>query len=296
MIQTMIEALNKYGYHSATHSFPIGRPDRATLPLMHPSGKPVVAKFYPGSNGEQAYNNMVSLWNSSFGKSRKPPGLPRPVDFLPAENILIMERLEGRPLSEIDPQTSKLLEESIALLADLHNSNVQAKVKRSSKKIIRSLDRKANGVEQLAPHLSEEYKGLIRLLETRTSKDRHPVSSHGDFSPRNILVCSDRVVLIDLDRFQEADPARDVAFYGVWCWTSLLRKGRKPEWSTLHNCVHLYDRLRPSALDQERLSFHVAAGLLRKAHSIIHLWPNEIGYVPALLAEAENQIEQGHSE
>ena len=94
------QVLHSKGYVIDGGNFPISRPDRATMALVTRTGIPVVAKLYP-SGGEIAYANMQELWCSSFGERRRPPGLPRPLDYLPDVGVLIMERIEGRPLVEI---------------------------------------------------------------------------------------------------------------------------------------------------------------------------------------------------
>ncbi len=107
---------------------------------------------------------------------------------------------------------------------------------------------------------------------------------------KNVLVAGDRVVLIDWDRFQGADPARDLGFLGSWFWVSLLRERRQPNWDALDWAVTTYERLRPGASLCHRLDFHAAAGLVRIAFSRLHLWPDEIGLVPAILNEAIRRV------
>src|SRR5206468_866896 len=117
------------------------------------------------------------------------------------------------------------------------------------------------------------------------------VPSHGDFSPRNVLVAPERrLALIDWDRLQCADPARDIAYMGTWCWVSALRQGKVPEWSVLERSVARYNLLRPRAAVEMRLSFYIAAGLVRIAHSLIELWPDDAYLVPQLTAEALRQL------
>ncbi|MEP6471624.1 MAG: phosphotransferase, partial [Acidobacteriota bacterium] len=117
------------------------------------------------------------------------------------------------------------------------------------------------------------------------------VPCHGDFSPRNVLVSPGRSALIDWDRFQLADPARDIAHFGAWCWAERVRRGEKPSWSVLDRAVTAYDALRPSARIRERLGFHVAAALVRASESLILHSPEDALVVPALAAEALRRLE-----
>ena len=51
----MLDALLEQGYAPAGDPFPTGRPDRATVPLVAPDGRPVVAKAYPRGGGEEVF-------------------------------------------------------------------------------------------------------------------------------------------------------------------------------------------------------------------------------------------------
>jgi aminoglycoside phosphotransferase (APT) family kinase protein len=116
------------------------------------------------------------------------------------------------------------------------------------------------------------------------------VPAHGDFSPRNILVGGGRLALIDWDRFQAADRARDVAYFGTSTWVHGLRRRERPSWSSLEWAVDEYERATGHVFDERRLRFHVAAGLLRSAFSLVHLWPREAAFVPAIVAETLRRL------
>ena len=100
------------------------------------------------------------------------------------------------------------------------------------------------------------------------------------------------MVLIDWDRFQWADPARDIAYVSAWCWVWSLRRKLAGDWSVLHQVVGAYDRCRSNALTERRLTFHLAAGLIRIAHAILTLWPADAPIVPQLAAEALRRLRE----
>src|SRR2546428_13276504 len=95
--EKILRSLERQGYTVDFGRFATGRPDRQTLAVKTRSGLPVVAKLYASGGGQKAYTNMQNLWDSSFGRKRRPPGLPEPVEYLPDLSALIMARLEGRP-------------------------------------------------------------------------------------------------------------------------------------------------------------------------------------------------------
>jgi hypothetical protein len=288
-MESLLWDLRARGYVLAKSSFRTGRPDRITLPLTTAAGLPLVAKAYPAGMGTRVFANMVDVWRSSFGERRRPPGLPRPVEYLVEPGILIMERAEGFPLVE-RPVEPSVLDDAVRLLTSLHDSTAKSRHLRSSKRIVKSIKRKAETASAVAPELRDAFGAAAQALDASRVEDLELVPSHGDFSPRNLVLGADRLVLIDWDRFQAADPARDLAYLGTWCWAWKVRQHEPPDWRVLDRAVALYDSLRPQGAVRKRLPFHVAAGLIRIAHSVVELWPKDRSVVPRLLQEAQHQL------
>jgi hypothetical protein len=284
------EALAKRGYETRSERFATGRPDRSALALVSSAGLPSVGKLYPRGGGEEAFRNMTEVWASSFGARRSPPGLPRPIEYIPEAGVLVMERLEGRPLAELGPIDGRELRSSMALLADLHRSGARPRTNRDPRRILRSLERKADRVADLAPRFATAIREVVEALAGRLPPPAALVASHGDFSPRNVLVSPGRLALIDWDRFQWAEPARDVAHAGMWCWARALRAGARPDASSLEAAADGYDHALPGTLTAASLQFHAVASLVRIAHSLVLLWPREASLVPALAAEALRRL------
>ncbi|HEY7447642.1 MAG TPA: phosphotransferase [Vicinamibacterales bacterium] len=289
-MEPLVQNLRAHGYSIAENRFRTGRPDRVTFPLTTAAGLPLVGKVSPAGVGDRVFANMVEVWRSSFGERRRPPGLPRPVDYLVEQGILIMERVEGFPLVERQPMEQSALDDAVHLLTSLHDSNATSRQIRSSRRIVRSIRRKAERVSTVAPKFQGAFAAAAEALDAGRVEDLELVPSHGDFSPRNLVLGSNRLVLIDWDRFQAADPARDLAYLGTWCWAWKVRQREPPHWLVLDRAVALYDSLRPQAAVRQRLRFHIAAGLIRIAHSIVELWPAERSVVPRLLQEAQQQL------
>jgi aminoglycoside phosphotransferase (APT) family kinase protein len=200
-----------------------------------------------------------------------------------------MEYLEARTLLELGTPEEHL-ESAIRLAADLHRSGVDVPRLRSAKKLVRSVQRKAERVMALAPRFGPDLARVADALEASRPRDAELVPSHGDFSPRNILVGDGRHTLIDWDRLQFADPARDVAYFGTWCWAKGLGSGFD-DWQALERAVRTYEALRPDVELGSRLRFHVAAALVRIAHDLVELRPAEADPVARITAEALRRIE-----
>jgi len=288
----ILDVLRKHGYRPDGRAFATGGPDRTAVPLVTSAGLPVVAKLFPSGGGEACWTNMVELWSSSFGERRRPPGLPRPMEYVGAFEALVVERLPGRALAELGEPDATGVEDAITLAVSLHRSDARPAKRRSVDRILRSLRRKADRLSELVPAIAPPIRAVVEALESVGGKDRELVPCHGDFCPRNVLVAPERCALIDWDRFQLADPARDVAYFGTWCWAERVRRGEKPSWSVLERAVSIYEGARPAARVGERLSFHIAAGLVRIAHSLVVLCPEEAHVVPVLAAEALRRLKE----
>src|SRR2546430_17354250 len=123
-MEQILQALRRAGYTTDGPDFAIGRPDSAPLPLANRAGVPVVAKLFPAGGGESTFANMQELWRSSFGERRRPPGLPRPIDYLPDIRVVIMERLPGHPLIDLGPLDASVI--AGAVRSEEHTSELQS--------------------------------------------------------------------------------------------------------------------------------------------------------------------------
>jgi hypothetical protein len=286
----LTELLEARGFMIANESFAIGRPDRPTIALRTPDGRMAIAKAYPPGGAAPAHDNLCRVWRSSFGSRRLPPGVPEPLMLLEELDLLVTERIDGQPLATSATLERERFDNAIRLVAELHSSDAQPAKRRTSRGILRSLGRKLELVTRAAPQYAEAMRAVIGVLEGARPNDHELVPNHGDCSPRNVLVTADRLVMIDWDRLQLADPARDVAYFGLWNWKQDLRQGRAPRRARLERAVEIYDQCRPVARVRRRLPFHLAAGLVRQSASIVHLWPEDVELVPTLLELAMKEL------
>jgi Ser/Thr protein kinase RdoA (MazF antagonist) len=285
------EALSARGYELDGAQFLTRRPDRLVVGLRTASGMPAVGKLYPAGGGERAFENMLALWQSSFGERRDPPGLARPIEYLDDVAILVMEHLGGRPLVELEYLADEAFERSVELLAALHGCDaILTSVPRSASRIVKSLRRKAARIAELAPEYAAGYRAAVDAVEAARPVDLELVCCHGDFSPRNVLQAPDRHALIDWDRLKRSDPARDVAHYGAWCWLRGLHERQADDWSALDRFAAAYALLRPDSRLEERLDFHLAAALLRMVAARVELWREESYLIPKLIEEAARRV------
>jgi hypothetical protein len=286
-----LAALRRRGYELDGTAFLTRRPDRLTVGVRSAAGIAAVAKLYPAGGGAAAFENMLALWESSFGERRDPPGLARPIEYLGEAQVLVMEHLGGRPLVELDYLADEHFRGSVELLASLHGSDALLNsVPRKATRIVKSLRRKQSRIAELAPEYAARYAAAVDAVEAALPSDSELVPCHGDFSPRNVLAAPGRHALIDWDRLKMADPARDVAHYGAWCWLRALHHRGVRDWSALERLVPAYEGLRPGAALAERLDFHLSAALLRMVGARVELWREESYLIPQLMEEAARRV------
>ena len=244
-------------------------------------GREVVVKTYRRGGCRQVHDEMLALWRSPFGRERRPPGLPEPLDVNPATGEVVMARVPGRPLAargDLGDSVLRLPEVAV-LLADLHTSGVTFMRVRSSRRVLASSRRKATDLRadslgqaagSASVAVAAAATSIVEQLDRCCPTQEALVPSHGDFSPRNVLGDVAGVVLIDLDRMQMADPAHDLAYWGAWAWATQAMNDLTPTWEVLGDLVsqytgHLGD-LSPAV--GENLAFHQGAALVR----IVHGW------------------------
>lgn len=256
-----------------------GHPDRP-VELHRVDGRTIVRKYY-ARGGEDIFATSAALWDSPFGRSRRPPGLARPLGFDPAAGALDSEHIDGAALATRGTLGSapERLAEVAALSADLHDSGVRVARDRRASKLLRSLERK----------LGTGHPLLDRLRLAAPHGREELVANHGDFSPRNILMAPDGLRLIDLDRVQAAGRGRDLAYFGAWCWATQWQRGETPSWALANELDAHYLRLRPNVAHAELApGFYRAAALIRIATGW-SAFAGDIAARDALLAEAGRQ-------
>jgi hypothetical protein len=292
IVPGVLAALAQRGFALDGAPFSVRRPDRPALPMRLGTGARVVVKLYGHEEAERMFAQMQAVWQSAFGASRATPAMAEPLDCFPELGAVVMARLDGQPLATINWRHGDHLETSIRLLVELHASGAQPETKRSSRAIVRSAERKAARIAELAPENATLAREVAVALEARRVKERELVPSHGDFSPRNVLVHGAPFAFIDWDRLQLADPARDVAYFGSYGWSEALRRGRKPDREPLCRAAGAYEAARPGARLKQALPFHLAMACLRRTASVLELWPEERWLAAPLLRCALRELEE----
>ncbi len=247
-------------------------------------GSDVVLKRYVVADAAAVYDNMQALWNSSFGAARMPPGMPEPLSL--DGDTIVMSFVDGAPLAEVGQTAldADRFDAFARLIADLHGSGVVPPRKRSGRKVVRSLTK-----AEVGGGLQAAYDAVIAQLADLTPAEEQLVISHGDCSPRNVVVAEGGLVLIDFDRLHRAERGRDIGYFGAWTWARQYQAGETPTWDVADRFLGAY--ARHATFDADALTasapFHRAVGLLR----IVKGWPSIVASVEhseRLLTEAQS--------
>ncbi len=238
-------------------------------------GATVVVKRYLAGGAETVYDDMRALWSSSFGETRRPPAMPRPIGINAAQRELEMEYLAGEPIGSRGDlgRSGQLLPEVARLLADLHGSGVVVDRRRGPAALLRSAGRKVDDLERAVGddprqrHLVDLARQVLGDLSAAIPPAPELVISHGDFSPRNVLLTPSGIALIDFDRLQMAAPERDISYWGAWTWVTMLTSGQQPSWAVADDLARAYGCVRPLPDNGSGpWAFYRATALLRIAH------------------------------
>jgi aminoglycoside phosphotransferase (APT) family kinase protein len=254
-------------------------------------GVAVIRKRYLHADAAAVFTAMAALWSSPFGAGRTPPGMPEPLRLHDDRGGMDMSVVDG-PMLGARGDLGALpahVDELARLLADLHTSGVTVPRRRTAARLVASLERKfEGGRHDVLDHLALRAPLLDEAL----------VVSHGDFSPRNVVVTPMGLRLIDFDRLQMAGAGRDVQYLAAWAWVTDVVSCRAPRdraWTVGDHFQVAYAARRPEVADELMAgrAFHRASSLVRIAMSWSSL-RHDSAATEVVLAEAMRQLHDAH--
>ncbi len=169
-------------------------------------------------NGAAIFQLMQQLWQSPACLEHR-LNIPKPLMYQPELKMLWQTGVPGIMLSELQDQTTlfiKSMENVGRQLGILHQvSLVDCRQRHDQKFNYQELTK----VENLLSKFNAPARNKIVPLITRLSQllpldpSGQEVTLHGDLHPKNILVDSNRVYLIDLDNIGIGSPLQDVGSF-----------------------------------------------------------------------------------
>jgi hypothetical protein len=233
-------------------------------------------------SGEQTYEVLQALWDRvSAGDASFTVG--RPIAYLSGLRTLVQEEAPGTSLKNKlfrEENVAPELRKAARALAGLHLDRVTVPRRHHLWEEVRDLEEVGKLLLQACPRLKPEIKEIVGTVVA--SLEEGPLApTHRDLGPRDILISGDRLSLIDLDSFSEADPLLDVARVLAGLSAMPLRHGLPHERARIaarafaeEYFIHVPEAWRT------RLSLHLATAFLKGAAGLLRGqqpdWPDKV--------------------
>lgn len=191
--------------------------------LVTEEGPQAVLKMYSNDNYREAYRNVKAFISHS------PLRLARRIGRSTRHHILAFEWFPGKLLSQSISETGLSHNDAVkvgAALATLHAQKTceLAYLTRETEAV--SILKIAAWISFICPHLTRRVYQLAQRLSAEIVE--HPPlnrSIHGDFYGKQVLIGSDTVAILDLDRAVRGDPASDIGNFAAHMELENLFKG-----------------------------------------------------------------------
>ena len=180
----------------------------------------LVGKVY-AEDGLPVYQAMVRISRGGFGPKAE-FSIPEPLVFLPAMQFVLQEKVEGASAERLfltgkERDCILAAERSARWLARFHAVAPKAGPVFYPNNYLTALQRWSCRIAELGEPLARKARRLFHRLELAASS-LGPIEmcpGHGDFKPPHVILGNGRTTTCDWDRFDVADPWRDVARFVV---------------------------------------------------------------------------------
>ena len=236
----------------------------------------VIAKVYAADRSD-VFRMMSAVVDAGFGPQDE-FAIPRPLAYLTSLNVLMEEKVEGTQAMEIfqtgdhDEQV-ETARRCGTWLARFHARAPGQGRTTGPEDMLAKCRLWATPIREFGGPLAQKADTLLRKVESCVPPmdTVEACAGHGSYMPEHVILSGRRTVTIDLDEYDIADPARDVA----WFIISLGRLGLKHRASlrahdpAIEAFLDAYAQgARENAL--AHLPFHMGAECLHRAHRDLH--------------------------
>ncbi|MEN9934758.1 MAG: hypothetical protein RLZZ387_1337 [Chloroflexota bacterium] len=265
----------------------------------HRGGRVVFGKLM-GDGGAELAATVGALHRAS----QERPGMPRVLPVLaywPELGMLAQDEVSGRAelndlafSPEVPAETrERWLRDAGARLAALHALTGIDAPARTAADDMDELREYVAPMRAADPALAARYEGAVgRLAELAGQRDEPPaVASHGAFRTDQFMIAGDELVMIDLDGFCWANPARDLGNFLAYLDWKAIRQPQRAELIRQAAGLLLEGyRGAGGTVDEGWLELYRADSLLKIAgRRYRSLTVKEWGLVPQLLDAAERR-------
>jgi aminoglycoside phosphotransferase (APT) family kinase protein len=256
---------------------------------------PVIGKVYRKKRAK-LFQVMQGIQQTGFGP-RDEFSIPNPLAYLHSLRLLLQEKVQGRLAGEIfesgdEPSRAAAAEKCAQWLAQFHAKAPKAGDVSYPKDHLdsKTMQKCSREIARLGGRLADKGSRLLLRLENAIT-ELSPVelrAGHGCYRPSHVIFSPGRTVTFDLDTYDVADPARDVARFLAALRNLALNKLGSIRALDGSADIFLKTYLRVGQPDALRnLHFFEAAACLKRARNIF-------GHrVPHWEVKAEAMLDQG---
>lgn len=192
--------------------------DRAVVEYRLVTGERLFAKCYADvSEGLLVSRILHTLWSSGFGPDSA-FRVPEPLGYSIERGVLVVRAASGRCLQELETGGRRAWAEGLRSaarwLAALHDSPVRVGPNEGRSRLEEVLARRLAKARERRPEMAAALSGMAGELQRRLDESRLgplTVQTHGRYHSGHVFCGEPHVTVIDLDRADVADPAKDVA-------------------------------------------------------------------------------------
>jgi energy-coupling factor transporter ATP-binding protein EcfA2 len=208
-----------------------------------------VLKFYAK---ERAFATALAGLRASTGL--RSVEVPRFEGMLPQMRMTVQSYASGSPI----PSPAWAAAQAGEILSTVHRRGADGLRSRPPVKQLEAAARAAELVGWIVPKLRGRLDSLFDRLQQATPSLDGFVTSHGDFSPRQLIEGAHGLILTDFDAMCLAPPALDLSAYGV--------RAVRGEADDLDDCRSVLDALLEGYGDVPAgLDWYMATALLRRS-------------------------------
>ncbi len=192
--------------------------DRAVVEYRLLTGERLFAKRYAdAAEGLLVSRILHTLWETGFGADSA-YRVPEPLGYSAEQGVLVVRAAAGRCLQELETggegAWAEGLRSAARWLAALHGSPVRVGPNEGRSRVEEVLARRLTKASDRRPEMAAALSGMAGELDRRLGQahlGRLTVQTHGRYHSGHVFCAGRHVTVIDLDRADVTDPAKDVA-------------------------------------------------------------------------------------
>lgn len=226
----------------------------------------LIAKSFSDNRGAALFRRMGRL----FAETNRSDDVtvPRPLGYEPATRTLWLEEVPGR--AALGYVMSKDRERWLAAiaksLAALHRCHSLAAVSDRSADPLAEFDAKLAKLRDAFPGERQKLEALKQRLEKAAPRPNTVQSGfiHGDFHLRQLLVCREKIIVLDFDECGRGDPLQDLASFMVDLYFYDVAAADAEGMGELF--LRAYQSQTGAAISMESLRWYLAVQFFTKAY------------------------------